>query len=69
MNNPFESENDRPEGESEAAAWAWRIDRGLSAEEQDALFDWLAIDPRHAEILNRQRRDWKRLDKLSAWRP
>ena len=69
MNNPFETEKNRHEGENEAAAWAWRLDRGLSAEEQDALFDWIAVDPRHAEILNRQRRDWKRLDKLSAWRP
>ena len=69
MNNPFESEKNRQDGENEAAAWAWRIDRGLSAEEQDALFDWLAIDPSHSELLNRQRADWKRLDKLSAWRP
>jgi|TARA_B110000495_G_C22975982_1_gene573248 transmembrane sensor len=69
MNNPFETEKNRHEGENEAAVWAWRMDRGLSAEEQDALFDWLAIDPKHSEFLNRQRGDWKRLDKLSAWRP
>lgn len=69
MNNPFESEKNRPEGENEAAAWAWRMDRGLTAEEQDSLFDWLAIDPKHSEYLNRQRQDWKRLDKLSAWCP
>ena len=33
------------------------------------MFDWVAIDPKHSEFLNRQRQDWKRLDKLSAWRP
>lgn len=69
MNNPFKTDKNRHEGENEAAVWAWRLDRGLSAEEQDAFFDWLAIDPKHSEFLNRQRQDWKRLDKLSAWCP
>jgi transmembrane sensor len=69
MSQSFESERNRQDGENQAAAWAWRLDRGLSAEEQDALFDWLAEDPSHAGLLSRQKKVWKRLDSLSAWHP
>jgi len=53
----------------EAAGWILRLDRGLSGEEQDAFFEWLASDPQNHELLRRQRRSWSRLDLLSAWRP
>jgi len=69
MNESPESELNPLGAEDEAAAWVWRLDRGLSATEQDAFFDWLAADPRHAALLKQQRSDWKRLDQLSAWRP
>lgn len=69
MTQSYESEKNRRDGGNEAAAWAWRLDRGLSAQEQDDLFDWIAEDPLHAELLSRHRQDWKRLDHLSAWGP
>lgn len=52
----------------DAATWLWRLDRGLSAEEQDQFFDWLAADPANADDLQRMRADWQRLDSLSHWR-
>jgi transmembrane sensor len=52
-----------------AARWLWRIDRGLTPEEQDALFRWLAADPENADRLARCRRQWHRLDRLGEWRP
>lgn len=55
--------------EEQAAGWIWRLDRGLTSEEQDVFFDWIAADPRNAEALTRHRRNWKRLDRLAAWRP
>ncbi len=69
MNNPAKENSSHREGEEEAAAWIWRLDRGLSADEQDAFFDWLALSSKNAALLSRQRRHWKRLDQLSAWRP
>lgn len=56
-------------GQEEAAAWMWRLDRGLTAREQDAFFDWLAADPANATLLEKQKQNWKRLDQLAAWRP
>lgn len=54
---------------TEAAAWVLRQDRGLSAEEQDALSEWLSADTRHGDALRRHRRQWARLDVLADWRP
>lgn len=53
----------------QAAAWVLRRDRGLSAEEQDALSQWLAADVRHGAAWARHRRNWDRLDHLAEWRP
>lgn len=53
----------------EAAAWILRRDRGLSADEQDAFLEWLAVDPRHGAEIARHRQHWKRLDQLAQWRP
>lgn len=61
--------SDPPPGAAAAADWVWRIDRGLSPEEQDRFFEWLAADPAHADALARCRRHWRRLDKLADWRP
>ncbi len=55
--------------EGEAAAWVLRSDRGLTAQEQDALSEWLAADPRHGQQLSRHRGHWRRLDGLVEWRP
>ena len=69
MTQSYGSEKNRRDAGNEAAVWAWRLDRGLSAKEQDELFDWIGADPIHADLLSRQRQDWKRLDHLSAWGP
>jgi len=53
----------------EAAAWVIREDRGLSAEEQDRLSQWLAADPAHREAWARQRGNWRRLEPLARWLP
>jgi transmembrane sensor len=55
--------------EREAAAWLIRRDRGLSADEQDAYFRWLAADPRHGEWLACHQRTWKDFNLLAEWRP
>ncbi len=55
--------------ESMAAEWILKFDRGLTGEEQDALFDWLAADPSHAEAYQRRRREWSELDIFAQWKP
>jgi len=52
-----------------ALDWLLKQDSGLSPNDQDAFFDWLAADPRHGEFLARHQRKWKRLDYLTHWRP
>lgn len=52
-----------------AAEWVARKDRGLTAQEQDELSQWLADDPRHGEWLALQQRTWKDFNLLSDWRP
>jgi len=65
MIDPVPSEPTGEKAEVQAANWLWRLDRGLSPEEQDAFFDWLGTHPQNAEALARHRRDWKRLDGLA----
>jgi transmembrane sensor len=67
MNSP----EDQPSSAvlDEAAAWVIRQDRGLTAEEQDRLSEWLAENPRHGEALARQRAHWNRLAPLGRWLP
>lgn len=55
--------------ESIAAEWVLKVDRGLTGEEQDALFDWLAMDPLHAEAYQRRRQEWSELDIFAQWKP
>lgn len=52
-----------------AALWVVRLERGLTAAEQDEFLDWLTADPRHGDELSRQRAGWDRLDLLADWRP
>lgn len=51
---------------TEAANWVLRRDRGLSAEEQDALSDWLAADPCHREAYSLQSWGWDELDRIAG---
>ncbi|MDB6126394.1 MAG: FecR family protein [Verrucomicrobia bacterium] len=49
-----------------ASAWVLRQDRGLSAEEQDLLSQWLAADPRHRAVFSEHSRGWDELDHLAG---
>ncbi|MEX2044871.1 MAG: FecR domain-containing protein [Opitutus sp.] len=53
----------------QAAAWVLKCDRGLSAEEQDEFFRWLAENPGHGMALAHYRKHWRRMDRLVQWRP
>ncbi|HEU5080736.1 MAG TPA: FecR domain-containing protein [Opitutaceae bacterium] len=55
--------------ETEAALWVVRIERGLTAAEQDDFLQWLTADPRHGRELDRQSANWSRLNGLADWRP
>jgi transmembrane sensor len=52
-----------------AGEWVARRDRGLTAAEQDAFFQWLRADPRHRIEIARLDRTWGALDSLAAWHP
>lgn len=53
----------------EASDWVIKQSFGLSAEEQDAFFEWLAVDPEHSEFYASRQKTWKHLDILADWRP
>jgi transmembrane sensor len=53
----------------EASKWAIKQSIGFTAEEQDAFFEWLAADPKHAEVFSIRRQVWSELDSLAEWRP
>jgi len=57
---------ENPEIERAAANWTLRIDRGLSAEEQDAYSQWLAEDPRHRDAIAVYRWGWDEFDRLAG---
>ena len=66
MNSEPTNSRSREEIERTAAEWVLRRDRGLTAQEQDELFQWLAADPRHGEALALQRWGWDELDRLAG---
>ncbi|MBA4136724.1 MAG: hypothetical protein C0518_05350 [Opitutus sp.] len=49
-----------------AAEWTLRLDRGLTAAEQDDYTQWLAADPRHRDAIAEQRWGWDELDRLAG---
>ena len=53
----------------EASAWIAKRDEGFSPEDQDAFFEWLALDPEHREIYNDRLGFWENLNQLADWRP
>lgn len=61
--------NSREHIEQVAAQWIVRLERGLTAAEQDEFIDWLTADPRHGDELNAQKAGWNRLNRLADWRP
>jgi transmembrane sensor len=50
----------------QAATWVIRQERGLSADEQDALSQWLGQDARHRAAWAEQRWNWDELDRLAG---
>jgi transmembrane sensor len=68
MSDPLNSRTEE-RIEHAAADWLIRRDRGLSAPEQDAFFQWLAADPRHGERFAQHQRTWKEFNLLAQWRP
>lgn len=67
--NPSPSNSGEPRARREAAEWLAKHDRGLTAAEQDAFFQWLAADARHGVWFARHREGWNRLDAIAEWRP
>lgn len=52
--------------ERAAADWTIRIDRGLTAEEQDEYTEWLGSDPRHREAMAHFQWGWDEFDRLAG---
>ncbi|EDY81567.1 sigma factor regulatory protein, FecR/PupR family [Verrucomicrobiia bacterium DG1235] len=53
----------------EASDWLAIRDRGFTPKEQDDFFDWLAKDPRHAEVYRNRECVWRQMNLLAEWRP
>lgn len=66
MNRSSNNFPENPEIEREAANWAIRFDRGLTAEEQDAYSQWLAEDSRHRDAIALYRWGWDEFDRLAG---
>lgn len=62
---PFEFDENSPV-EIAASEWFARLDRGLTADEQDRYVEWLAKDPLHRETINRYQSDWENFDRLAG---
>jgi transmembrane sensor len=62
--------NSTPEPSDEiqraASEWIVRLDRGLTASEQDSYSQWLASDPRHREAMTYMCWGWEELDRLAG---
>jgi transmembrane sensor len=52
-----------------ASDWVAKQDRGFTAEEQDAFFEWLAMNSLHSELYNRRQIVWKEMNVLADWKP
>lgn len=66
MTSPSPSSSDADPLAQAAASWVLRLDRGLTAEEQDAYSQWLAADSRHREAIALHRWGWDELDRLAG---
>ncbi len=62
---PLEFDENSPD-EVAAAEWFARLDRGLTAEEQDLYMEWLAKDPAHRKAMSRYQSDWDNFDRLAG---
>jgi transmembrane sensor len=66
MNTSSSNFPKQPEIEKAAANWTLRLDRGLTAEEQDEYSQWLSEDPRHGEAIALCRWGWDEFDRLAG---
>lgn len=53
----------------QAAEWVARRDAGFTAAEQDAFFEWLAADPRHAAAYAELQAVFRQMDVMVEWKP
>lgn len=63
--HPFPSQDQHCDRYDRASEWISRLDRGLSAEEAQALRAWMAVDARNAEVLMSMAGMWDKLDTLA----
>lgn len=61
--------NEEKRVDREAAEWVAKKIGGLTPNEQDAFFDWLAADPRHGEWYSQHQKTWQQMDMLAQWLP
>jgi transmembrane sensor len=66
MNNKFSEFNENSPVELEASEWLARLDRGLTAEEQDQYMEWLAKDPTHRKAIASYQTEWEDYDRLAG---
>jgi len=66
MKTPHSDNQEASRIEKEAAEWVLKNDRGLTADEQDALTDWLVADTRHKEAYALFGWGWDELDRLAG---
>jgi len=66
MNDPISNSPETDAIDREAAYWVLRIDRRLTAAEQDEYSQWLSADPRHRDAIAVQRWGWEELDRLTG---
>ena len=55
------------ERERAALAWVERLDRGLSAAEEEQLERWLAADPRHVALFTEFEGTWSLMDRMQEF--
>lgn len=68
-NDDFLSEGFENTRRAKAADWVALNDAGLSAEQQDEFFEWLAADPKNSEIYSELTKVYRDLDIMVEWRP
>jgi transmembrane sensor len=68
-NDDFLSEGVENTRRAKAADWVALNDAGLSAEQQDEFFDWLATDPKNSEVYTELTQVYRDLDIMVEWRP
>ena len=50
--------------EKQAITWIWRLDRGLSVQEQTEFLDWLNSDPDNSKLVYEYQELWHQMDFL-----